>query len=97
MVHFIFWLAMLLAWPVMAQSQTREVKLKIVETSDVHGNFYPYDFIRRQPAEGSLARVQTFVKQQRETYGDNLLLLDNGDILQGQPAAYYYNYIYYLL
>ena len=93
MVHFIFWLAMLLAWPVMAQSQTREVKLKIVETSDVHGNFYPYDFIRRQPAEGSLARVQTFVKQQRETYGDNLLLLDNGDILQGQPAAYYYNYM----
>lgn len=93
MVHFIFLLAMLLAWPVMAQSQTREVKLKIVETSDVHGNFYPYDFIRRQPAEGSLARVQTFVKQQRETYGDNLLLLDNGDILQGQPAAYYYNYM----
>lgn len=28
-----------------------------------------------------------------EVYKDNLILLDNGDILQGQPTAYYYNYI----
>ena len=74
-------------------AQDKVVKLKIVETSDVHGNFYPYDFIRRQPASGSLARVQAFVRQERQRYGDNLILLDNGDILQGQPSAYYYNYM----
>lgn len=74
-------------------AQDKVVKLKIVETSDVHGNFYPYDFIRRQPASGSLARVQAFVRQERLRYGDNLILLDNGDILQGQPSAYYYNYM----
>lgn len=77
----------------MSVAQDKVVKLKIVETSDVHGNFYPYDFIRRQPAEGSLARVHAWVQQQRQTYGTNLILLDNGDILQGQPSAYYYNYI----
>ena len=76
-----------------AFAQDKVVKLKLIETSDVHGNFYPYDFIQRKPAAGSLARVQTFVKQEREKYGDNLILLDNGDILQGQPSAYYYNYI----
>lgn len=74
-------------------AQEREVKLKIVETSDIHGNYYPYDFIHRRDAAGSLARVHAFVQKNREVYKDNLILLDNGDILQGQPTAYYYNYI----
>ena len=77
----------------MLPAQEREVKLKIVETSDIHGNYYPYDFIHRKEAAGSLARVHAFVQKKREIYKDNLILLDNGDILQGQPTAYYYNYI----
>ena len=76
-----------------ATAQEKDVKLKLVETSDVHGNYYPYDFIRRSDALGSLARVHAFVEKEREVYGDNLILLDNGDFLQGQPSAYYYNYI----
>lgn len=74
-------------------AQEREVKLKVVQTSDIHGNYYPYDFIRRREATGSLARVHALVQKEREVYGENLILLDNGDILQGQPTAYYYNYI----
>ncbi len=74
-------------------AQEREVKLKVVQTSDVHGNYYPYDFIHRREAAGSLARVHALVQKEREAYGENLILLDNGDILQGQPTAYYYNYI----
>ena len=42
---------------------------------------------------GSLARVYALVQKNREVYKGNLILLDNGDILQGQPSAYYYNYI----
>lgn len=80
-------------WAGTMEAQEKVVKLKIVETSDVHGNFYPYDFVRRQPSAGSLARVYTWVQQERRRFGDNLILLDNGDILQGQPSAYYYNYI----
>ena len=76
---------------VLAQNKT--VKLKIVETSDIHGNYYPYDFMLHQGIEGSLARVHAFIQKEREEYKDNLLLLDNGDILQGQPSAYYYNYM----
>ena len=85
------WIALCVCTGLSAQS--RVVKLKFVETSDVHGSFYPYDFIRQEPAGGSLARVQTYVRQAREKWGDNLILLDNGDILQGQPSAYYYNYM----
>lgn len=73
--------------------QEKDVKLKIVQTSDIHGNFYPYDFILSRDAAGSLARVHAFVQKERSTYKNNLILLDNGDILQGQPTAYYYNYI----
>jgi 2',3'-cyclic-nucleotide 2'-phosphodiesterase/3'-nucleotidase len=75
-----------------ASAKTRTVELKIVETSDVHGSFYPYDFLTRREAKGSLARVSSYLKAQRQKYGQNLLLLDNGDILQGQPTAYYYNF-----
>jgi len=76
-----------------AMAQTKNVELRVIETSDVHGCFFPYDFIDRRPLKGSLARVCTYVKQLREQYGDRLLLLDNGDILQGQPTCYYCNYV----
>ena len=74
-------------------AQDKVVELKILQTSDIHGNFFPYCFITNQPKSGGLSRVHSLVKQEREEYGDNLILLDNGDILQGQPSVYYYNYI----
>lgn len=77
----------------MTMAQTKTVEIRILQTSDVHGSFFPFDFINRQPSEGSMARVSSYVKELRKTYGDNLLLLDNGDILQGQPTCYYCNYI----
>lgn len=71
-----------------------ELDFKIVATTDVHGNFFPFDFIKKTEGEGSLARVSSRIKFLREKYGkDRVILLDNGDILQGQPTAYYYNYI----
>ncbi len=71
----------------------KTISLKFIETSDVHGSFFPYDFINRKPKAGSMARVATYVKQLRSQYGENLILLDNGDILQGQPVSYYSNYV----
>lgn len=77
----------------MAMAQTKKVQLHFIETSDVHGSFFPYDFINRTPRAGTLARVSAYVKNMRREHGDNVILLDNGDILQGQPVCYYYNYI----
>lgn len=74
-------------------SQTKIVEIRVLQTSDVHGSFFPYDFIDRKPADGSMARVSSYVKELRKEYGNKLLLLDNGDILQGQPTCYYCNYI----
>ncbi len=67
---------------------------KIISTGDVHGMLFPYDFTTLSPAPGSLARVSAYVESQRAVMGeDSVLLLDNGDILQGQPAVYLYNFI----
>lgn len=85
---------LLLLVPGALLAQKQVVELKIVETSDVHGHYYPYDFTAQRDAPGSLARVSAFVKEQRQACGDDgLILLDNGDFLQGQPSAYYYNYM----
>ena len=76
----------------MAKKQ-KTVTLQLVETTDVHGAFFPYDFIERTPMQGTMARVSTYLKKQRQQYGKNLILLENGDILQGQPTCYYTNYV----
>ena len=71
----------------------KKVTLRFIETSDVHGSFLPYDFTNRKPRVGSMARISNYVKQLRKQYGNNVVLLDNGDILQGQPTSYFYNYV----
>lgn len=71
----------------------KTVEIKMFETTDIHGSFFPYDFIHNTFAPGSLAKISTIVNNARTKHGDNVILLDNGDILQGQPSSYYYNYI----
>ena len=77
-----------------AQAQTQKtVRLKVIETSDVHGHFFPYDFMEKKPLKGTLSRANTYITRERQKYGDRLLLIDNGDILQGQPCVYWSNYV----
>ncbi len=86
-------MALSLITPIQTMAKNKTVTLRVVQTSDVHGCFFPYDFINRKPLNGTLARVSTYVKELRKEYGKNLILLDNGDILQGQPTCYYTNYV----
>ena len=83
-----------LALSTTAQESKKTVTLHFVETTDVHGAFFPIDFYNDRPANGSMARVSTYLTQLRKQYGDNAVIaLDNGDILQGQPICYYYNFV----
>ena len=77
----------------MTAKSPKTVTLRFIETSDVHGAFFPYDFIESRPMRGTMARVSTYIQKQRQQYGQNVILLDNGDILQGQPTCYYTNYV----
>jgi len=68
------------------------VKIKFIETSDVHGAILPYDFVNDTTTTSSLAQVHSYVNMERQLGGQHVILLDNGDILQGDPLVYYYNY-----
>lgn len=69
-----------------------EGDLIILETTDLHGAVLPYDFTEQQENDVSLASVASYVKKVRSG-SVPVVLLDNGDNLQGQPSVYYYNFI----
>ncbi len=73
-------------------SFSQTVKLKLIETSDVHGSLFQYDFIRGKLGNSSLAQLDKYIEQERAKKDQSVVLLDNGDILQGQPIVYYYNF-----
>lgn len=72
--------------------QPEKVKIQIIETTDIHGRFFNYDFSTDTLKHGSMAQVANYVKQQRKI-NDAVILLDNGDMIQGTPTAYYSNYV----
>jgi len=74
-------------------AQTSVVELKLVETSDIHGNYLPYNYVDQCEWNGGLSRIYSYIKQERQKYDRNLLLFDNGDMIEGQPISYYYNYV----
>ena len=91
MKHFLLFCSLFVCMGMQAKPKT--VTLYLVETSDVHGCFFPYDFVTLKPKRGTLARVSTYVNRLRDTHKGSVILLDNGDILQGQPTCYFYNYV----
>jgi 2',3'-cyclic-nucleotide 2'-phosphodiesterase/3'-nucleotidase len=91
----ILYVAICASITVSCQDRTRDpvVEIKILQTSDVHGAIFPYDFVRDRAVDHSLAQVYTYVKNLRDTSNAGVILLDNGDILQGQPTVYYSNFV----
>jgi 2',3'-cyclic-nucleotide 2'-phosphodiesterase/3'-nucleotidase len=67
-------------------------KLTILETTDLHGVVLPFDFTENEGLDASLANSASYIKEIRNRK-ESLVLLDNGDYLQGQPGIYYYNFI----
>ena len=69
-----------------------EINFTIVETTDIHGMIFPYNFITDIEANTSMAHISSYIKKLKSE-GKTVLLLDNGDTLQGQPTVYYYNFV----
>ncbi len=70
----------------------QSVNIKFIETSDVHGAIYPYNFTAGKESKNSLSQVYTYTEQERSNNNQEVILIDNGDILQGDPAVYFYNF-----
>ena len=68
------------------------VDVKFIATADVHGSLFPFDFVENKQSDHSLAQAYSYVQQQRKNKRQQVVLIDVGDILQGTPVVYYYNY-----
>lgn len=74
-----------LAGPAMADT----IKLRIIETTDIHTNVMDYDYYKDQPSQQiGLSRAATIVKQAKSE-AENSVLVDNGDLIQGSPMGDY--------
>ena len=75
-----------LTWATLA-AQAAELKLRILETTDVHMNLLNFDYDQDKVTDDyGLAKTATLIKLARaET--PNSLLFDNGDLLQGSPLG----------
>ena len=74
-------------------AEEHTVHLQLVETSDVHGAFYDYNFRNGEVQHTGLSRISSYLKENRDSLGDRLIYMDNGDILQGQSEVYFFNYM----
>jgi 2',3'-cyclic-nucleotide 2'-phosphodiesterase len=68
-----------------------KVNLRIMETTDIHTNLLNFDYYKNATSEKvGLAKTATLVKQARaEVNGNNSILVDNGDLIQGTPLGTY--------
>jgi 2',3'-cyclic-nucleotide 2'-phosphodiesterase / 3'-nucleotidase / 5'-nucleotidase len=64
--------------------------LVIVATTDVHGRVLGWDYVRDAPAPGGLSRAATAIEAVRAQYPGAVVLLDAGDLLQGNPFATFF-------
>ena len=64
-----------------------EVKLRLMETTDLHMNMLSYDYYQDKATDQfGLDRAVTLIKKARAEV-PNSLLFDNGDLLQGNPLG----------
>ncbi|GAB6992177.1 bifunctional 2',3'-cyclic-nucleotide 2'-phosphodiesterase/3'-nucleotidase [Paenibacillus pini] len=70
-------------------SSPSKVKLRIMETSDLHVNMVNYDYYGdKKTDEYGFAKTASLIKAARNEVKNNVLF-DNGDLLQGNPLGDY--------
>ncbi len=78
--------------PFSASAAVNQAHLRIMETTDIHVNIYPYDYYADKAVDTvGLARTATLIAGIRAE-ATNSMLIDNGDFLQGNPMGDYMAY-----
>jgi 2',3'-cyclic-nucleotide 2'-phosphodiesterase (5'-nucleotidase family) len=62
----------------------------LVATTDVHGHATDWDYALQHPFAGGLARVATVVDSLKARYPGEVVVMDAGDLLQGDAFATYF-------
>jgi len=84
--------ALVVMHPFAALAQANEAHLRLIETTDLHVAVFPYDYFADAPNDTlGLARTASLIDAIRAEAG-NSILIDNGDIIQGNPLGDYVAY-----
>lgn len=72
-----------------APVEGQEVDIRILATTDLHTNLVNYDYYQDKPAENvGLAKTAVLIEEAKKE-NSNVLLVDNGDTIQGTPLGTY--------
>lgn len=84
--------AMAVMHPFALRAQENQAHLRILETTDLHVAVFAYDYYADAPNDTmGLARTASIIESIRAEAG-NSMLVDNGDIIQGNPMGDYIAY-----
>ena len=84
--------ALIMLHPFSARAQANQAHLRIMETTDIHVNVLPYDYYADKPNDTmGLSRTASLIAEVRKE-ATNAMLIDNGDLLQGNPMGDYIAY-----
>src|SRR2546423_3392872 len=81
---------LLFTLPLALQSPPDTAHIVVVSTTDIHGRVLGWDYVRDAPAPGGLSRTATILENLRTQYPGTVVLVDAGDLLQGNPLATFY-------
>ncbi|RVC26956.1 bifunctional 2',3'-cyclic-nucleotide 2'-phosphodiesterase/3'-nucleotidase, partial [Mesorhizobium sp. M7A.F.Ca.CA.004.04.2.1] len=84
--------ALIMLHPFSARAQGNQAHLRIMETTDIHVNVLPYDYYADKTNDTlGLSRTASLIDAVRKE-AVNSMLIDNGDLLQGNPMGDYIAY-----
>lgn len=67
----------------------KNIEIRLLITSDIHGYVYPTSFRDQREENLGLAKLATIIKEKRKK--GHVLLIDNGDLIQGSPLTFYHH------
>ncbi|MFN2326561.1 MAG: 5'-nucleotidase C-terminal domain-containing protein [Gemmatimonadales bacterium] len=68
-------------------------RLVIVATTDVHGRATGWDYVTDAPHPGGLARAATILDSLRRAHPGQVVVVDAGDLIQGDPFGAYFGQV----
>ncbi|MDG4908192.1 bifunctional 2',3'-cyclic-nucleotide 2'-phosphodiesterase/3'-nucleotidase [Mesorhizobium sp. WSM4898] len=84
--------ALIMLHPFSVRAAANQAHLRIMETTDIHVNLLPYDYYADKANDTmGLSRTASLIDGVRKQ-ATNAMLIDNGDLLQGNPMGDYIAY-----
>ena len=83
-------LSLLATLSLLAAPAQDSAHIVLVATTDIHGHALDWNYVERRPFAGGLARVATVVDSLKARYPGQVVLVDAGDLIQGDPFATYF-------